>query len=143
MQSDFLRLPVRFKPFFEKKKLATCTLKESVARNLHLLITTAIEESKLDMEFGAQFWDHDYDIHLSNDARREIIISSLREQITKYEKRLTKSAVNVSVRQALFRKGDSVEQRRKVEIIITGLLVRNEEPFSFTTGFFIGPLSFD
>ncbi len=140
---EFLKLPLSFVPFFEKKKLDTCSLKDSIARNLHLLITTTLGENKQNLEYGAQFWDTDYDIHMSNDARREIVVSTLKRQITLYEKRLVNVTLEVNVRQSEFQTSASRQLRRRIEMIITGLLAHSNEPFRFQTGFFIGPLSFD
>jgi predicted component of type VI protein secretion system len=140
---EYLKLPLRFEQFFQKKKLDTCTLKESIARNLHLLITTAMGENKQDLQYGALFWDFDYDIHLSNDERREVVISSLKKQIAKYEKRLTNFNVEVNVKQSEYRADTNKQLRRRIEIVVAGFLVRSNEPFKFQTGFFIGPLSFD
>lgn len=140
---EFLKLPLSFEPFFERRKLATCPLKESVARNLHLLITTTLGENKQDLQYGAQFWDHDYDIHMSNDARREAVINALRRQISLYEPRLVELALEVNVRQSEFQAVAGKQIRRRIEMIITGLLAHSREPFRFQTGFFIGPLAFD
>jgi len=140
---EFLKLPLSFEAFFDRKKLPTCTLKESIARNLHLLITTTLGENKQDLQYGSQFWDHDYDIHMSNDARREAVINALRKQIDTYEKRLVQVTLEVNVRQSEFQGATSRQIRRRIEMIITGLLAHSKEPFRFQTGFFIGPLSFD
>jgi predicted component of type VI protein secretion system len=140
---EYLKLPLRFEQFFEKNKLDTCSLKESISRNLHLLITTALGENKQDLKYGAQFWEHDYDIHLSNDNRREIVINSLKRQIAAYEKRLINFSVDVNVKQAEYHMEAGKQLRRRIEIIVSGALIRSNEPFKFQTGFFIGPLSFD
>ena len=140
---DYLKLPFRFDQFFEKKKLDTCSLKESIYRNLHLLITTELEENKQDFRYGSQFWDHDYDIHHSNDARREMVMTSLKRQLQLYEKRILNPVVEVNVKQKEYKLSATAQLRRRIEIIITGQLVRNNEPFRFQTGFFIGPLLFD
>ena len=140
---EFLKLPLRFEQFFEKKKLDTCSLKESIARNLHLLVTTPTGENKQDLHYGSHFWEHDYDIHMANDARREAVISSIKKQVFNYEKRLTNFTVEVNVKQSEYNSGANKQLRRRVEIIINGFIARNNEPFRFQTGFFIGPLSFD
>ena len=140
---EYLKLPLRFEQFFEKKKLDTCSLKESIARNLHLLVTTPTGEIKQDLQYGSQFWEHDYDIHMANDARREAVISSIKKQVLNYEKRLTNFTVEVNVKQSEYNNGANKQLRRRVEIIINGFIARSNEPFRFQTGFFIGPLSFD
>ena len=140
---EYLKLPVRFGQFFEAKKLDACTLKESIARNLHLLITTSTGENKQDLQYGSSFWDFDYDIHMANDERREAVISSIKRQVSNYEKRLTNFSVEVNVKQSEYNSGVNKQLRRRVEIIINGYIARSNEPFKFQTGFFIGPLSFD
>ena len=140
---NYLKLPLKFEQFFDRNKLDTCSIKDSIARNLHLLITTFLGENKQDLQYGSQFWDNDYDIHLSNDRRREIVIQSLKTQIASYEKRLINVSVDVNIKQAEFKSNTGVQLRRKVGIIISGLVARSKEPFRFQTGFFIGPLSFD
>lgn len=140
---DYLKLPLRFSSFFDKQKMPVCTLQDSIARNLHLLITTATEENKLDDRYGSLFWDNDYDIHLSNDGRREMIIDSLQQQVRLYEKRLTGVVVEVNVKQAVLNDSQRSQMRRRIEIVISGAIARSNEPFRFQTGFFIGPMAFD
>ncbi|HYH14969.1 MAG TPA: GPW/gp25 family protein [Flavisolibacter sp.] len=141
--SDYLKLPLRFSPFFEKRNLGTCSLKESIARNLHLLITTSLGENKQDLQYGAAFWDYDYDIHLSNDSRREIIIQTIRKQVERYERRLSNITVEVNVKQAEYVVNKNPQLRRRIELVVTGYLIRTNEFFNFQTGFFIGPLLLD
>jgi len=140
---DFLKLPLKFEQLFNGHKLNTCNVKDSIARNLHLLITTFLGENKQDVQYGSQFWDNDYDIHLSNDRRREVVMNSLKTQIRDYEKRLLNVTIDVNVKQAEFKTNTGSQLRRKIEIIINGSVARSKEPFRFQTGFFIGPLSFD
>lgn len=141
--SDFLKLPLKFEQFFQKKKLDRCTLTDSIARNIHLLITTQMEENNQDYNYGSQFWDHDYDIHMTNAMRREMVMNSLKTQLLKYEKRLSKPIVEVNVIQKEYRLSNNIQLRRRIEIIVKGQLFRSNEPFRFQTGFFIGPLLFD
>jgi Baseplate wedge protein gp25 len=140
---EYLKLPLKFDAFFEKKKLNKCTLKDSIARNIHLLITTQLEENKQDYNYGSKFWDHDYDIHMTNSIRREMILTSLKAQLNKYEKRLVKPVVEVSVVQAEYNLANTTQLRRRVEINVKAQLIRSNETFYFQTGFFISPLLFD
>jgi len=140
---EYLKLPIRFGGFFEKQKLLTCSLLDSIYRNLHLLITTVKGENKFDEKYGAEFWENDYDIHLTNDARRDIVSTSLKQQIALYEKRITNATVDVNVKLSNMIINGAEIQRRKVEITIRGKIIRSMEPFTFQTGFFIGPLTLD
>lgn len=140
---EYLKLPLRFEQFFDRNKMDTCTLQNSIIRNLHLLITTTVGENKQDGKYGSAFWENDYDIHLSNDARREMVIDSLTKQIAAYEKRLVGVVVEVNVKQVGVSESNGNRLRRRIEIIIQGNLARSSEPFRFATGFFIGPMAFD
>ncbi len=140
---EYLKLPLRFERFFDKKKMITCNLKESIMYNLHLLITTALEENKQNIDYGSQFWDQEFDIHLSMDARRQLIIDTLKKQISAFEKRLSKVLVEVNVKQVEEVSSSGNQLRRRIEIIVTAAIARSNEPFRFQTGFFIGPLRFD
>ncbi len=139
----YLRLPLRFEQFFQKNRLNTCPINHSIASNLHLLITTALGENKLDWDYGSQFWDLDFDIHISGDSRRESIINSLKKQIASYEKRINNVTLEVNVKQTEKAVGNGRQIKRRIEIIITAAIARSNEPFKFQTGFFIGPLAFD
>lgn len=141
--SDYLKLPLKFEQFFQKKKLDRCSLKDSIARNIHLLITTQLEENNQDFTYGSQFWDHDYDIHMTNAIRREIVMTSLKKQLQKYEKRLLKPIVEVTVVQKEYKLGNNLQLRRRIEIVVKGNLLRTNEPYRFQTSFFIGPMLFD
>jgi hypothetical protein len=141
--SDYLKLPLKFDQFFQKKKLDRCTLKDSIARNIHLLITTQLEENNQDYTYGSQFWDNDYDIHMTNAIRRELVMTTLKRQLQKYEKRLLKPVVEVNVIQREYRLANNLQLRRRIEIVVKGFLLRTNEPFRFQTSFFIGPMLFD
>lgn len=136
---EYLKLPLRFAPVFSGNKLPVCNMLDSIYRNLHLIITTAMDENKADEQYGVAFWDNDYDIHLSNDVRKEIIISNLKQQIAQYETRITDVNLTVNVKQALLKTPTGDGLRRRIEIIIAGKIKRSAEPFTFQTGFFIGP----
>ncbi|MCH5597543.1 GPW/gp25 family protein [Niabella ginsengisoli] len=140
---DYLKLPLRFQHCFENKKLPACTLLDSVYRNLHLIITTVPGENKTDEHYGSSFWESDYDIHLNNDVRKELIINSLKQQITRYEKRITDVALDVNVRLASAFVNNIEVQKKKIEIVVKGKTRRNMEPFTFQTGFFISPYTLD
>ncbi|HMP91504.1 MAG TPA: GPW/gp25 family protein [Phnomibacter sp.] len=140
---DYLKLPLRFGQFFQQGRLDRCGMQESIARNLHLLITTAQGENKQDLEYGSAFWNNDYDIHLNNEDRRMLVTKSLQEQIAQHEKRLEQVRIEVIVRQAPLPKINGGPLRHRIEIIVQARLVHSKEPFTFKTGFFIGPLLLD
>jgi predicted component of type VI protein secretion system len=140
---EYLKLPLNLGAYFEQQKIPRCNLEASIMRNLHLLITTLQAEHKANANYGVQFWDYDYDTHLQNAERREIIIQSIKEQVTQHEKRLQQVTIEVIVKNDTVAQQQIMVQRRRVEITIQGLIIRNKEPLTFRTAFFIGPLHFD
>lgn len=140
---DNIKLPIRFHHFFDNKKLPACSLMDSIYRNLHLIITTVPGENKTDENYGSSFWDSDYDIHLNNDVRKEIIISTLKNQIGRYERRITDVMLDVNVRLSTATVNNIEVQKKKIEIVVKGKTKRNMESFTFQTGFFISPYTLD
>lgn len=140
---QFLKLPLKFKSFFNDGRIDRCTIKESIARNLHLLITTMQGENLQNDYYGSKFWDDDYDIHLSSDDRKEKIKNSIKEQIDKFELRLEQVEIEANIKQSEVFRQQGSQLRYRLELIVRGLLVRTKEPFVFKTGFFLGPLMLD
>ncbi|WP_018628368.1 GPW/gp25 family protein [Niabella aurantiaca] len=140
---EYLKLPLRFDQFFDKKKLPSCGLMDSIFRNLHLIITTVPGENKTDAAYGSSFWETDYDIHLDNDSRKELIAGNLKKQIGLYEKRITNVEISVEVKLAVLKTADADLPRRKIEVTVNGQIRKTLETFRFQTGLFIGPLTLD
>ncbi|MDA3613695.1 GPW/gp25 family protein [Polluticaenibacter yanchengensis] len=140
---EYLKLPLLLEPFFEQQPIATCNMESSVMRFLHLLITTAQEEFPVDEQFGLSFWDEDYSTHITSDLRREQLVHHLLGQIERYEKRLAQVEVDVNIKNNQVSHQGVMTERRRVEIIVKARLTHSLEPFSFYTGFFIGPFNMD
>lgn len=140
---DYLKLPLLFEPFFEQRAIATCNMESSIMRFLHLLITTTQEEFMVDEQFGWAFWDEDYSTHVTSDLRKEQLVHHLQAQIGKYEQRLTEVVVEVQIKNNLMPHQGVMVERRRVEIGIKAKLSHSLEPFSFYTGFYIGPFNMD
>ncbi len=140
----YYKFPLRFETIFAKKDLPKCSIEESIARNIQLLITTVWGENKMDQEYGSFFWENDFDILTTNAKRREIVIHSIQFAIQQYEKRLQKVRVEVDIKQAEVRnEQEGTRLRRKIEMLITGTIKKNNQAFRFQTGFFIGPFAME
>lgn len=140
---QYLKLPIRFHHFFERKKLPVCNIYNSISYNIHLLATTISGENVHDSAYGSSFWDDEFDIQLSSDKRTNNIIRDLEKSIARFEKRLTEVSVSVVVKQAETTFISQKHLKRRIEINVYGKIVRSLEPFSFVSGFFIGPYLFD
>ncbi len=140
---EYLKLPLKFNQFFQSGRIGRCSLKDSISRNLHLLITTFSGENNQDPNYGSSFWDYDYNIHISSEERRELVRSSLLQQVDSYEKRLTDVSVQVEVRQTELSSKGTQHLRYRLEIRVFGKIAISNEPYQFATAFFIGPYMLD
>lgn len=122
-----------------------CSLTESIAQHLHLLITTYYGECKFDENFGSPIWEADFENITSINVWRSKTGKELEEVIKRYEKRLTDPKVNINLFQEEFM-DEAVSSRvmkRKVELKVSARIEATNEQFEFDTIFFISPISFD
>jgi phage baseplate assembly protein W len=141
MKNTYYRLPLRFDQITQKKQHDTCLLNHSIAQNLHLIISTYRGEVAYSDEFGCSLWDEEFNIQL-NLRWKEILCDSIRQAMTKFEKRLAVRDVKVSMQeQSKFLEKESVRIRRIVQIEISGVISKTNEPFNFRDTIFISPLA--
>jgi phage baseplate assembly protein W len=141
MQHSFYKLPLRLDQIIQKKKQATCTLTHSIAQNLHLLISTYRGESAYSDEFGCSLWDEEFNIQL-NFNWKETLTDSLKQAISKFEKRLQLQDIKVLMQEQneLLEEGN-LRVRKCLHIEIKGLIRKTNEPFHFRDTVFISPLA--
>jgi len=141
MQHTFYKLPLRLDQIILKKKQATCTLKHSIAQNLHLIISTYRGEAAYSDEFGCSLWDEEFNIQL-NFRWKENLCDSLRQAVDQFEKRLQMQDVKVLMQEQneLLEKGN-LRVRKCLHIEIKGIIKKTNEPFNFRDTIFISPLA--
>jgi phage baseplate assembly protein W len=141
MQHSFYKLPLRLDQIIRKKKQVTCTLTHSIAQNLHLLISTYRGESAYSDEFGCSLWDEEFNIQL-NYNWKETLTDSLKQAISKFEKRLQLQDIKVLMQEQneLLKEGN-LRVRKCLHIEIKGLIRKTNEPFHFRDTVFISPLA--
>lgn len=79
-------MPLQADTIMRRQEHATCSLRHSVAQQLHLLITTAFGEVPADESFGCNIWEHDFDNLTSGSKMKELIRQSLLLAIELHEK---------------------------------------------------------
>lgn len=127
----------------QKQDLPECSLEESVQQHIHLLITTVLGENKDDPQYGCQLWDSDFDIRATNNEVKEQVERSVRNAITRYEKRLSQIRVSAMVSQEEVSGISAKKIKKKIRVTVNGILLRNNSAFSYNTFFFVSPLSYD
>ena len=143
MPKQYYTLPLRLDEILQKKPHTQCSLRESVAQNLFLLLTTHFRESRFDGEYGCSIWEEDFSIHSTNRWRDEIV-KSVTSTLAEYEQRLTSVRVRVEMEDHEFALGEHNRRiKRRLGIWIDGLLAQTNEKFEFYKSFYISPLSFN
>lgn len=143
MKQQFYSLPLTFAGIMQKKDHPICTLQQSVAQHLHLIITTAFGELPAEENFGCSIWEHDFDNITSAHKIKEYIRESIHNSIEHYEKRLANVRIDLLISQEeLMNTNYGARVKKKITITITGLLQSTNERFVYEDSFFTGPLSY-
>ncbi|MDJ1502995.1 GPW/gp25 family protein [Cytophagaceae bacterium BD1B2-1] len=142
MPKSYYTLPLRLDEILQKKMHTQCGLRESVAQNLFLLLTTHFRESRFDGEYGCSIWEEDFSLQSSNRWKDEIV-KSVTTTIAEYEKRLANVRVRAEMEDHEFTLGEHKRRiKRRLGIWIDGVLNQTNEKFEFYKAFYISPLSF-
>ncbi|KAA2243720.1 GPW/gp25 family protein [Chitinophaga agrisoli] len=143
MQGQYYKLPLDLSRILQKKDMPVCNLEESVSQHIHLLITTVLGENKDDPQYGCQLWDSDFDIKASNNEVKEQVENAVRTAIVRYEKRLAQIKVMAVVSQEELGMTNGRKVKKKIKVNVTGTLAKNNNPFHYSSYFYVSPLSFD
>ena len=143
MPKHYYALPLRLDEILQKKTHVQCSLQESVAQNLFLLLTTHFRESRFDVSYGCSIWEDDFSVQSASRWKEEIM-KSVAATTAEYEKRLANVRVRVEMQDHEFALDERNRRiKRRLGIWIDGLLVQTNEKFEFYKAFYISPLSFD
>ena len=145
MNIIFYKIPLQLSGLMEGNELPTLDLRDSISKNLELIIMTRFGEHRHDPSFGCEIWDLDFELIVSARLWEEKLRQSLLKSITDHESRL--SNIDISVAITDIEQYNSlrkfVEIKKRVEILITGILHKTGEPVNFKTNLFLSPLSVD
>ncbi|MEO6231107.1 MAG: GPW/gp25 family protein [Ferruginibacter sp.] len=141
----YYKIPFDLKKVLEGNELPTCNLRDSVTKNLHLIISTRFGEHRSDPSFGCEIWDLDFELIVSENLWEEKLRLSLLKSISSHETRLSNIEISVDITEIekfhLFKQFTEVKKR--VDIQLKGILHKTGEPFIFRTNLFLSPLSVD
>lgn len=142
MQPNYYSLPLALDNLMHQHDHPTCSLKQSVIQNLHLLLTTAFGEYPADEGFGCSIWDNDFDNITSASKIKENIKQSIIQSVQEFEKRLGKVGVKLLIHQEELPEIKGRRVKKRIEITITGILLLTNDKFSHDYSFFAGPFSY-
>lgn len=129
----------------ERSNIKTCSMAESIAQNLMLLITSRKQENRFDPDFGNDVWEFEFDNAVTIVQWESLFIESLKRQIQNYEPRLTQPKIDVHIQHVehTYSTKKFSEIKKRAKIAINGKLRDTGERYSFATELFIGPMSID
>ena len=142
MQGVYYNLPLDFESLIEKKDAEKVTLETSIRQHIFLLATTALGECKFDETYGTEIWEMDFDLLKSDNMLKELIAETLKKSLQMHERRLFLEDVEVLVNDFNLGTLGKKRMKKKVSIIIKGLILETNRPFVFNNSFFVGPLSY-
>ncbi len=141
------KIPMNFNEFFNTRRFQQCTIQESIASYVHLLVITTYEEFEFDPEFGCDIWDYEFEHQQSTRIWVEQLGRKISEILEKYEKRLTNIQVKVLISQAEFehKEGFNISKRlkKKLHLQLTARLSSTNESFRFEDNILLSPFSTD
>lgn len=145
MSNRYLKLPLPLAVVMDGNELPTCNMAESIKSNLELIIITRFGEHRCDPSFGCEIWDLDFELIVSARLWEEKLRQSLLCSVTSHEHRLSNVEVNVQISDAekLNLVKRFIEIKKRVDIVVTGLIKKTGESFQFCTNMFLSPLSMD
>lgn len=143
MQNQYYTIPISANDLIKDKDVRKCNINDSIANYLHLLLESHFGECHFDKHFGCAIWNVDFN-NVANDSKLMTMIrQSLYESIEKYERRLSKVDINVTVHQEeQSKKGGISKIKKQVSISLKGVIKKTNEEFKYNEDFFIGPLSY-
>jgi phage baseplate assembly protein W len=139
--NEYYRIPLRLGDVTRKKEIPKCTLPESVAQMVHLIVTTGFGECRHNPSFGSEIWEKDFENIANSQLYRENLRKSIQTAIEKNEIRLTGVKVDIQIEQVDYTFFNR-RTKSRIRIKVTGILAKTNEPFSISDQFFIGPLSY-
>lgn len=145
MSNRYLKLPLTLATVMDGNELPTCNMVESIRSNLELIIITRFGEHRCDPSFGCEIWDLDFELIVSARLWEEKLRQSLLCSVTSHEHRLSNVEVNVQISDAekLNLVKRFIEIKKRVDILVSGVIQKTGEPFQFRTNMFLSPLSMD
>lgn len=141
---QYYQLPFDLGKIVKKQELLRCSLKDSIAHHLHLILTTSFGELLSDKDFGNSLWEEDFDNVSYRNRQKEKILLSLAKTIGNYEKRIEKVKVEMLINQEEMASGktDST-MKKKIEFMVQATVSATAEAIIYRDGFFISPLAYN
>ena len=141
MSTAYYCLPLDLASVLERLQLPRCSVRESIAQHLYLMLITQFGDTRYEPEFGCQVWEQDFDA-ITSVNWKDTVQQSVEQSIRTYEPRLLRVRVQVEVSDFESKKGQQ-RIRKRLEVRIIGFLLHTDEPLEVKISLFLAPLSVD
>ena len=142
----YLTQPLDFSTILKGGQNNRCSLQQSIAQRIHLILVTNLGENRYDPTFGCPIWEHDFENMPNLNLWRDKMMKALKETLEKYELRLMNLQVNVEISQEEFTDGKEIiikKIKRRVDIAIKAFVKKTNEPYLFQETLYISPVWLD
>ncbi|MEI2758699.1 MAG: GPW/gp25 family protein [Bacteroidia bacterium] len=97
------------------KEHPSCTLKDSVAQRLHLILITNLNECRYDPEFGNLLWELDFENIPNITAWKDTMSKAIKEAVGNYEPRLNnvKAVLDVTEEELINKEKQTLKRIKK------------------------------
>lgn len=142
----YFTLPLKASALMEGKEHPSCTLKDSIAQRIHLILITNLNECRYDPEFGNLMWELDFENIPNITVWKDNIAKAIKEAVNNYEIRLTniKASIEVTEEEIVDRENLTLKRiKKRVDINVHANIKKTNEPFYFIETLYISPLWID
>lgn len=139
MPDTYYRLPLDLAGLVERQQLPHCSVQESIAQHLYLLLTTHFGESRYEPAFGCLVWEQDFEA-MTTIRWKDAVQQSIEQAIRAYEPRLVRAQAQIAVLDFEL-KNVTQRIRKRLDVKVTASLHHTNEPFAFQASLFVAPLS--
>lgn len=138
----YYKIPLAFENIFDSKSLVLCSLGESIAQQIQLIVETRYGEHQGDMNFGCEIWNFDFELMIKAEDYEQRLKKSLLETVIKYEPRLTNVDLEVKITDEEVYNSvvGSREMKKQASIIVHATVQETSQPFYFKTIFHLNPV---
>lgn len=146
MINRYYKIPLNLKRLMsDNSSIQTCSMVESIAQHLMLLITTKKKENRFDFDYGNAVWDIEFENSITAIKWEAIFVASMKNQIRKYEPRIYAPRIDVHIVHVehTYETKRFSEIKKKAKIAIYAKLTETDENFNFSTELFLSPMSID
>ncbi len=140
---DYLDMPAAVEKIMEQKDIRRIDLKKSIHNMIHLITVTSYNEVKHDRLFGTGISTYDFESVYSTHSLKDILQASILSSIRENEKRLKNLNVELNIEQVEIKtKVQNKRIKTQINMIVSGIINKTNEPLQHQETFFIGPLSY-